>query len=76
MTGGPGIAISTIETSFCPGGPIVSQRKFPSSGTVTSVCTSIPTFFVQNSSAASWSCTHSCVVAILSIRSSFGELVR
>ena len=29
MTGGPGIAISTIAMSGCPAGPTVSQRKSP-----------------------------------------------
>ena len=33
-TGGPGIAISTIATSSCPGGPTVSQRKSPISASV------------------------------------------
>ena len=46
MTGGPGMAISTIPISGCPGGPTVSQRKSPISGTVTSTRTSIPSLRV------------------------------
>jgi hypothetical protein len=67
MTGGPGTAISTISTSSWPGGPTVSQRKSPISAIVTSERSSMPTFSVQNSSASSWSCTHSCAVEILII---------
>jgi hypothetical protein len=46
ITGGPGMAISTIETSSCPAGPTVSQRKSPISGSVTSARTSMPSFSV------------------------------
>jgi hypothetical protein len=46
ITGGPGMAMSTMATSGCPTGPTVSQRKSPSSSTVTSLRTSKPTFFV------------------------------
>ena len=46
ITGGPGMAISTIETSGCPAGPTVSQRKSPISGSVTSARTSMPSFSV------------------------------
>ena len=53
MTGAPGMAISTIAMSGCPGGDTASQRKFPISGTVTSDVTSIPTLRVQKSSASS-----------------------
>ena len=69
ITGGPGIAIRTIETSSWPGGPTVSQRKSPSSGRVTSARTSIPTLSVQNPSASSWSWTQSCALAIFIIGS-------
>jgi hypothetical protein len=41
-----GIDISTIATSCWPGGATVSQRKLPSSGTVTSTRTSMPIFCV------------------------------
>ena len=44
--GGPGIAISTIPKSSCPGGPTTSQRKSPISAMVTSDRTSMPSFFV------------------------------
>ena len=40
------IGISTIPTSSCPGGPTVSQRKLPNSGSVTSERTSMPSFSV------------------------------
>jgi hypothetical protein len=46
ITGGPGMAMSTMAMSGWPAGPTVSQRKFPSSSTVTSLRTSNPTFFV------------------------------
>ena len=46
ITGCPGMAISTIEKSSCPAGPTVSQRKSPSSGSVTSERTSMPSFSV------------------------------
>ena len=46
ITGGPGMAISTIATSGCPAGLTVSQRKSPSSGSVASVRTSKPSFSV------------------------------
>ena len=45
-TGGPGIAISTIEKSGWPAGPTVSQRKSPISAIVTSARTSKPSFSV------------------------------
>ena len=57
--------MSTMATSGWPGGPTVSQRKLPISGTVTSLRTSKPTFSVQYFSASSWSCTHSWAVAML-----------
>jgi hypothetical protein len=46
ITGGPGIAMSTIAMSGWLGGPTVSQRKSPSSGRVTSERTSMPSFVV------------------------------
>ena len=46
ITGAPGIAISTIDTSFWPGGPTVSQRKSPISGSVASARTSMPSLSV------------------------------
>ena len=46
ITGSPGMAMSTIDMSSCPGGPTVSQRKSPISGSVTSARTSMPTFCV------------------------------
>src|SRR5882757_6075721 len=65
ITGSPGTAISTIDTSSWPGGPIVSQRKVSSkSGNETSWRTSIPTFSVQYFSATSWSWTHKWALAI------------
>src|SRR5215211_205684 len=76
ITGGPGIAISTTAMSGWPGGATVSQRKSPSSASVTSDCTSKPTFSVQNASASSWSCTHSWTVPILIIVSSLVRWLR
>ena len=46
ITGGPGMAISTIAMSGWPAGPTVSQRKLPISGSVTSERTSMPSFSV------------------------------
>ena len=46
MTGGPGIAISTIAMSSWPAGLTVSQRKSPISGMVTSARTSMPSLSV------------------------------
>ncbi len=43
-TGAPGMAISTTAKSGWLAGPTVSQRKFPSSGTVASTRTSQPSF--------------------------------
>jgi hypothetical protein len=40
------MAISAIATSGWPAGPTVSQRKLPSSATVTSLRTSMPSFLV------------------------------
>src|SRR6201988_2336643 len=66
ITGSPGTAMSTIDTSSWPGGPTVSQRKVSSkSGSETSWRTSIPTFSVQYFSATSWSWTHRWALAIL-----------
>ena len=45
-TGGPGTAIRVRATSGCPGTPTVSQRKFPSSGMVTSSRSSRPSLSV------------------------------
>jgi hypothetical protein len=45
-TGGPGTAMRVMATSGCPGTPTLSQRKLPSSGTVTSSRSSIPSFSV------------------------------
>ena len=44
-TGGPGIAMSVMATSW-PGTPTLSQRKSPSSGSVTSSRSSMPSFSV------------------------------
>src|SRR4051794_9953403 len=76
ITGGPGTAISTIETSSWPGGPTVSQRKSPISGSVASERTSKPTLSRQKASASSWSCTQSCVVTILIMVVPFGWRVK
>ena len=62
MTGGPGIAMSTMAMSSWSRGPTDSHRKLPISGTVTSSRTSKPTFSVQKASASSWSCTQSWAV--------------
>src|ERR1700758_3707810 len=51
--------------SSCPGGPAVSHRKLPSSGSETSSRTSMPTFSVQYFNATSWSCTQSWALEIL-----------